>query len=73
MSLKKKRKPKKESKTGYLCGVDFRWDLCDDNAYPVELYGSIKAIKHNKECIKECGIVKVTVTLEEWVENGKIS
>lgn len=68
----KKRKKKKESKTGYMCGVDFQHDFCDDNAYYSELYGSISALKHNKRCFKECGIVKVTVTLEKYVLKGKI-
>jgi len=55
-----------------MCGVSFQHDFCDDNAHHVELYGSISALKHHKTCFKECGIVKVTVTLEKYVLKGTI-
>lgn len=66
---KKTRKKKKESRTGYLCGVDFQHEICDDNAHSVELYGSLSALKHHKRCFNQCGIVKVTVTVEKWVHD----
>jgi hypothetical protein len=73
MSSKVKRKKKKESKTGYLCGTDFQDEICDDNAHHVELYGSLSALKHHKKCFNSCGIVKVTVTVEKWVLKQDLS
>ena len=69
--MSSKSKKKKESKTAYMCGTAFAWDLCDDNAHYTELYGSISALKRNKTCFNECGIVKVTVTKEKVVKRGK--
>lgn len=72
MSLRTKKKnrkmaPAKESKTGYVCGVDFQHELVNDNAHHIELYGSVKALKHHKKCFNQCGILKVTVTAERWL------
>lgn len=69
LTKKKKKKKKKESKIGYACGVDFNHEICDDNAHPIEIYGSIKALKHRKTSFNQCGIVKVKVTLEKWVHD----
>jgi hypothetical protein len=58
------------NKVGYMCGTDFTLDLCDDNAQHVEVYGSIAALKAEKDCWKECGIVKLRIEQVEYVEPG---
>lgn len=67
MSSTKKKRKKKESKIGYMCGVNYQHELDDDNAHHVELFGSLSALKKKMKCTSECGIVKVKVVLEEWV------
>lgn len=61
-----KRKLKKTSKIGYMCGVSYQHELDEDNAHEVELFGSIRALKKKMKCTHECGIVKVKVTLQKW-------
>lgn len=51
-----------------MCGVNFDFELDEDNANHVELFGSISALKKKMKCTSECGIVKVKVVLESWID-----
>lgn len=62
-------KPKKESKYVYLCGVDWQHELGEEMFKPdVVVYPSVESLKKHRTCWQECGIVKLKVTLEQWVE-----
>jgi hypothetical protein len=52
---------------GYMCGVDFQHELGEASDGNI-IYPSVNNLKQNKPCWKECGIVKVKITLEEWIE-----
>ena len=52
----------------YMCGVDYQHELDEDHNDFVKLYPNLEAFKANKTCWKECGIVKVQVKIEEWLE-----
>ena len=52
--------------TGYMCGIDFQHELGEAPG-PSKIYTTIVEAKKAHTCWRECGIVKVTVTLEEWV------
>jgi hypothetical protein len=65
-----KQKPKKRSKYVYLCGVDWQHELGEEMLKPdVVVYPSVESLKKHRTCWKSCGIVKLKVTLEEWVED----
>ena len=67
MSLKtKKKKAKKISRTGYMCAVDFRWEL-GEVMDSTPIYSSVKALKEQRKCWVQCGIIKVKVTGEKMV------
>jgi len=54
--------PVNKTKTFYMCGVGFQHDP------KIMLYRAVEKLKFHKPCWKECGIVKVSVTEDEWVE-----
>lgn len=56
---------KDDSVTVYLCGVDWQHEL---GQIATTVFGSTEALKKSAKCWKGCGIVKLKVTLEEWVE-----
>jgi hypothetical protein len=58
---------KKQTRKGYLCGVDFQHELGEVmDSTPV--YSSVEDLKRQRECWSDCGIVEVEVTLVKWVE-----
>lgn len=60
------------TRTGYMCAVDFRWELGEvPDSAPV--YSSVEDLKRQRTCWKSCGIVKVEVKLLEWVEPENFS
>ena len=64
--MKKRKNP---SKFVYLCGVDWEHELGEEMFKPdVVVYPSVKSLKKHRPCWESCGIVKLKVTLEEWVE-----
>jgi hypothetical protein len=67
MSSTKKKRKSKDFRIGYMCGVSFQHDLDPDNKHQSEIFGNVKALKEKMTCSEECGIVKVKVTLQEWV------
>jgi hypothetical protein len=59
---------KKESKIGYMCAVDYAFELDECNLHGAEVYSSLEALKEKRKCTNTCGIVKVSVVLEEVVQ-----
>lgn len=57
-------KKKKEKPLGYICGNA----VSDIPANDVVIYETIKALKAERECWKECGIVEVV--LGKTIVNG---
>lgn len=49
--------------TGYMCGVDFQHELAHIGG---PIYASVEDLKAKRECVKQCGIVKVEIRLLEW-------
>lgn len=44
----------------YMCATDFRLEwVLDDRARCPEMYKTIKGLKKDRKCWKECGIVEV--------------
>lgn len=61
---------KKTSKIGYMCAVDYQHEMDVDVSDGIEVYSTIEFLKKKRPCVKECGIIKVKVTLEEWVTHS---
>ena len=59
----------KRTVTGYMCTTDWEHEL-GVSADPSQIFASAQALKFKKRCWPECGIVRVTVTFEELVEEG---
>ena len=53
-------------KTFYTCGIGLQHDP------EIMLYKTIVGLKYHKSCWEECGIVKVSVTEDEWVEEQNL-
>lgn len=58
---------KKRKIYGYLCGVDFQHEAGESSDYPL-LYNSPEALKKDRVCWEQCGIVQVELKLVKWVE-----
>lgn len=58
---KAKNLPHLTGKWLYFCGND-PLDIHLDDPHPKRCYSSVKALKADKECWKECGIIKVKLT-----------
>lgn len=59
--------PPTEAKIAYMCGTDFELSLVTEKKSPTNIFSTVEAIKHHKNCTHECGIVEVDVTLRRWV------
>lgn len=53
---------------GFMCKTDFDYDMrgASDGA---RIYPSEEALRRERQCIAECGIVAVRVTLERLVQD----
>lgn len=58
---------KKRKYTGYVCTTASDYEFGETD---VKVYASVAQIKREAKCSKECGITKVTITVEEEVEHG---
>ncbi len=56
------------SKYGYMCGVSWQHEIGEDNAPKVLIYSCPKILKKLCKCWPQCGIVKVKVELDSWLE-----
>lgn len=66
-------KANRNKRTIYLCGVDWQHHLgkdCDPTGAVV--FNSVKDLKREKPCWKQCGIVKVDAKLVRFVARQKI-
>lgn len=59
---------KKINRTGYMCSVDFYHEMDADIKDGIPVYSTVEFLKKSRLCVEQCGIVKVKVTLEEWVQ-----
>lgn len=59
-------------KFGYMCAVDFEWELDEDASQPngVQVYTSLEELRENRKCVNTCGIVKVKIILEETIQES---
>jgi len=55
---------------GYMCGTDFNTEL--PSGGPAVVYPTIKVLKANADCWKECGIVKVKINWDKVIKKAKI-
>lgn len=55
-----------KKRIGYMCGVDFQHEF--DHPTSIGLYTDVNSLKSASPCWEECGIVKVEITVAEWVE-----
>jgi hypothetical protein len=63
---KSKRNPRKKSVFAYMCGITFLHEIGEGNKPVVDVYGSVARLRADHPSC--CGIVKVKVIEEEWVE-----
>jgi hypothetical protein len=56
-----------DTRTAYMCGVDFQHHLGEDSK-ATRTYASVECLKEARECWKQCGIVEVEVRVKAWVE-----
>ena len=49
----------------YIDGTDLE---CELGGTAVNFYPTLEELKEHKPCWKECGVVKVKLTVVEWVE-----
>ncbi len=56
--------------TAYVCKTDWTYHFPDDWS-GVNIYFSEESIVHHRECVGECGIVKVQVTFDSVVSEGR--
>ena len=55
----------------YLCGVDWQHEI-DEVPHGTRVYGTIKDLKERNNCWRQCGIVRLKVTVDEWVEEQNL-
>lgn len=48
----------------YICTTDFHHDFDESNADLPEFFSTLKSLKKNRTCWKECGIVQVQVSVK---------
>ena len=54
-----------------MCGVDWEHELGEVPDH-TKVYSSVKDLKRQRTCYKECGIVEVEVKLVKWVKDQNI-
>ena len=52
---------------GYMCKVDYDFELGEALGGNV-IYPSVANLKHHKACTKECGIVRVRISLDKVIQ-----
>jgi hypothetical protein len=57
------------TKIVYACKTTWDFDMGED---VVKVYDSIEALKRDRTCWEECGIVELEVTLKNVIEEGKL-
>jgi hypothetical protein len=54
-------------KIGYMCGVDFQCEIDPAVEFPI-VYSTIKALKKERTCWVQCGIVEVELNIKKWIK-----
>ena len=54
---------------GYMCGINWQHEVGEGNARGVTIFRSVKELKEDHSCWKECGIVRVKISLDKWIED----
>lgn len=54
----------------YICGVDWEHEIKD---VPITIYPSVRALKKDRTCYHECGIVELEVKVKKWVQEQDFS
>jgi hypothetical protein len=49
-----------KAKKLYVCGTAWDWERDTTNGGQLEFYNTVKALKAERKCWKECGIIEVT-------------
>lgn len=57
-------------KFGYMCQTDYEHELGEGPT--CQIYSSVEHLKEASNCVAQCGIVRVLVTLAEVVEPGTL-
>jgi hypothetical protein len=57
-----------ESKSLYVCGVDWQHEIGNVKGWSGPVYGSVEECKKFSKCWEQCGIVEVQMTLVKWHE-----
>jgi len=52
-----------------MCATDYYHELGEGPT--CQVYSSVEHLKEDRQCVSECGIVKVLVTLVEVTEDSK--
>lgn len=60
----------KKVKYIYICGVDWQHELGEVTDF-TPAYSTIKDLKRQRDCWKNCGIVRLKVSLDKWVTPQK--
>lgn len=58
----------------YCCGVDWQHELgeASDLEGKMPLYSTVKQLKEERSCWKECGIVEIHLELGKWVKKQNL-
>lgn len=59
------KKPK--SVKGYMCLVDFNYHI-DGDWNGTVIYPSLKSLRHERKCVRGCGIAQVKVVFDRCVQ-----
>jgi hypothetical protein len=57
-----------KTKKLYTCKTNWGWETYPTNAGQIEFYTSAKALKRDKSCARDCGIVEVSATFSKIVQ-----
>lgn len=59
----------------YACGVDWQHEICEapDIEGKMPLYSSIQELKADRTCWRACGIVRLEISLVDWVHPQNLS
>ena len=60
--------------TAYICETDYNHEFDPDNADLPQFYSTVKSLKKDRSCWRECGIVEVEVRVKliKSVRKGKL-
>jgi hypothetical protein len=67
---KRVKKAKPQSIIGYMCGVDYEFELgeaSDGN----KVYPDVASLKAHRKCVDEDGIVQVEVRFKGWAQTPR--